>query len=50
LKLILNGFAEGAQAAHAVRTFLYPEEILHFEYSTTKGLPLASKETTATAA
>ena len=49
LKLILNGFAEGAQAAHAIRKFLYPEEILHFEYSTTKGLPLASKET-ATAA
>lgn len=49
LKLILNGFAEGAQAAHAIRKFLYPEEILHFEYSTTKGLPLAAKET-ATAA
>ncbi|MGV8949265.1 MAG: NAD(P)/FAD-dependent oxidoreductase [Candidatus Paracaedibacter sp.] len=46
LKLILNGFAEGAQAAHAIRKFLYPEEILHFEYSTTKGLPMA----TATAA
>jgi len=41
LKLILNGFAEGAQAAHAIRKFLYPEEILHFEYSTTKGLPIA---------
>jgi thioredoxin reductase (NADPH) len=39
LKLILNGFAEGAQAAHAIRKFLYPEEILHFEYSTTKGVP-----------
>jgi len=49
LKLILNGFAEGAQAAHAIRKFLYPEEILHFEYSTTKGLPLAPKEA-ATAA
>lgn len=47
LKLILNGFAEGAQAAHAIRKFLYPEEILHFEYSTTKGLPLRSKETIA---
>lgn len=42
LKLILNGFAEAAQAAHAIRSFLYPEETLHFEYSTTKGLPLAS--------
>lgn len=39
LKLILNGFAEGAQAAHAIRKFLYPEEVLHFEYSTTKGIP-----------
>lgn len=39
LKLILNGFAEGAQAAHAIRQFLYPEEVLHFEYSTTKGVP-----------
>jgi thioredoxin reductase (NADPH) len=39
LKLILNGFAEGALAAHAIRKFLYPEEVLHFEYSTTKGLP-----------
>lgn len=38
-KLILTGFAEAAQAAHAIRQFLYPEEILHFEYSTTKGLP-----------
>jgi thioredoxin reductase (NADPH) len=42
LKLILSGFAEAAQAAHAIRQFIYPEEILHFEYSTTKGLPLAS--------
>jgi thioredoxin reductase (NADPH) len=41
LKLILNGFAEAAQAAHAIRKFLYPEETLHFEYSTTKGVPLA---------
>ncbi len=50
LKLILNGFAEGAQAAHAIRRFLYPEEVLHFEYSTTKGLPLAAPPKTATAA
>jgi thioredoxin reductase (NADPH) len=42
LKLILSGFAEAAQAAHAIRRFIYPEEVLHFEYSTTKGLPLAS--------
>jgi thioredoxin reductase (NADPH) len=39
LKLILNGFAEGAHTAHAIRKFLYPEEVLHFEYSTTKGVP-----------
>lgn len=41
LKLILTGFAESAQAAHAIRRFLYPEEILHFEYSTTKGVHAA---------
>ncbi|MCE2716190.1 MAG: NAD(P)/FAD-dependent oxidoreductase [Pseudomonadota bacterium] len=38
LKLILTGFAEAAQAAHAIRTHLYPDEITHFEYSTTKGV------------
>lgn len=38
LKLILTGFAESAQAAHHIRQFLYPDEILHFEYSTTKGI------------
>lgn len=39
LKLILQGFAEAAQAAHAIRAYLYPNEIYHFEYSTTKGIP-----------
>ncbi len=39
LKLILTGFAEAAQAAHAIRARLYPGEIRHFEYSTTKGVP-----------
>jgi thioredoxin reductase (NADPH) len=39
LKLILTGFAEAAQAAHHIRSFLYPDEIVHFEYSTTKGVP-----------
>jgi thioredoxin reductase (NADPH) len=39
LKLILSGFAEAALAAHAARAFLYPGEALHFEYSTTKGVP-----------
>ena len=39
LKLILCGFAEAAMAAHAIRRQLHPERELHFEYSTTKGLP-----------
>jgi thioredoxin reductase (NADPH) len=39
LKLILVGFSEAAQAAHALRRDLYPDEIQHFEYSTTKGVP-----------
>lgn len=39
LKLILTGFAEAAQAAHAIYRQIYPDTPLHFEYSTTKGLP-----------
>lgn len=39
LKLILTGFSEAAMAAHAIRKQLHPDEVLHFEYSTTKGLP-----------
>lgn len=39
LKLILQGFADAAAAAHAVRDIVYPDEPLHFEYSTTKGIP-----------
>ncbi len=39
LKLILTGFAEGAQAAHAIYRQLNPDKPLHAEYSTTKGLP-----------
>ncbi|MEM6780861.1 MAG: NAD(P)/FAD-dependent oxidoreductase [Pseudomonadota bacterium] len=39
LKLILTGFAEAAQAAHAIYRELHPDTPLHFEYSTTKGLP-----------
>ncbi len=39
LKLILSGFAESAQAAHSIKRYLYPHEIVHFEYSTTKGVP-----------
>lgn len=39
LKLILCGFAEAAQAAHAIYPLVHPNEALHFEYSTTKGVP-----------
>jgi thioredoxin reductase (NADPH) len=39
LKLILTGFAEAAAAAHAAFAVVRPGEALHFEYSTTKGLP-----------
>lgn len=39
LKLILSGFAEAAIAAHAIFPFVHPGEALHFEYSTTKGVP-----------
>ena len=39
LKLILSGFAEAATAAHAIHPLVYPGEALHFEYSTTKGIP-----------
>lgn len=39
LKLILSGFAEAAQAAHAARAHLRPGETFHFEYSTTRGVP-----------
>lgn len=39
LKLILSGFAEAAQAAHAARNIVYPNEVFHFEYSTTSGVP-----------
>jgi thioredoxin reductase (NADPH) len=42
LKLILCGFAEAAQAAHAIRGLLRPGEAYHFEYSTTKGVPEAA--------
>jgi thioredoxin reductase (NADPH) len=42
LKLILTGFAEAAAAAHAAFNVVRPGEALHFEYSTTKGLPPAT--------
>jgi len=39
LKLILTGFSEAAMAAHAMYPLVHPDRALHFEYSTTKGLP-----------
>ncbi|HUW80319.1 MAG TPA: NAD(P)/FAD-dependent oxidoreductase [Acidocella sp.] len=39
LKLILQGFAEAAVAAHAIYAIVYPDVALHFEYSTSKGVP-----------
>lgn len=42
LKLILSGFAEAAQAAHNIYPLVHPGEALHFEYSTTSGVPGAA--------
>ncbi|MBO1075177.1 NAD(P)/FAD-dependent oxidoreductase [Roseomonas marmotae] len=39
LKLILQGFSEAAMAAHAIHPRIFPGEALHFEYSTSKGVP-----------
>lgn len=39
LKLILTGFSEAAFAAHHIYNSQNPDNPLHFEYSTTKGLP-----------
>ena len=39
LKLILTGFAEAAQAARAIFALVRPGEALHFQYSTTTGVP-----------
>jgi thioredoxin reductase (NADPH) len=39
LKLILQGFSEAAMAAHAIHPIVYPDVALHFEYSTSKGVP-----------
>ncbi len=39
LKLILSGFAETAMAAHDIYNLVYPDKPLHFEYSTTRGVP-----------
>lgn len=42
LKLILCGFSEAAMAAHAAYKVVHPGEALHFEYSTTRGVPQAA--------
>ncbi len=39
LKLILSGFSESAMAAHDIYNLVYPDKPLHFEYSTTRGVP-----------
>ncbi|WNK00744.1 NAD(P)/FAD-dependent oxidoreductase [Thalassospiraceae bacterium LMO-JJ14] len=39
LKLILSGFSEAAFAAHHAYLRVFPDKALHFEYSTTKGIP-----------
>ncbi len=39
LKLILTGFAEAAAAAHAIYKRMHPGQVLHFEHSTTAGVP-----------
>lgn len=39
LKLIVCGFSEAAMAMHAAYKKVHPDVALHFEYSTTKGVP-----------
>jgi len=39
LKLILCGFSEAAMAAHDIFGRVHPDKVLHWEYSTTKGVP-----------
>ena len=43
LKLILCGFSEAAMAARAIYPLVHPETPLHFEYSTTSGVPGAAQ-------
>lgn len=42
LKLILCGFSEAAMACHAAYKIIRPDQALHFEYSTSKGVPQAA--------
>ncbi|MDV7337986.1 NAD(P)/FAD-dependent oxidoreductase [Terasakiella sp. A23] len=39
LKLILCGFSEAAMAARSAHAYAHPDEELHFEYSTSMGVP-----------
>jgi thioredoxin reductase (NADPH) len=39
LKLILSGFSEAAMTCHAAHRIVFPDTELHFEYSTTRGVP-----------
>ncbi len=39
LKLIACGFSEAAMACHALYKRVHPDTALHFEYSTSKGVP-----------
>ena len=39
LKLILTGFSEAATACHSAYNTINPDSPLHFEHSTTKGIP-----------
>lgn len=39
LKLILTGFAEGALAIHRAFSIINPDSALHFEHSTSRGVP-----------
>lgn len=43
LKLILCGFSEAAMAARAIYPLVHPDTPLHFEYSTTSGVPGAAQ-------
>ncbi len=40
LKLILTGFAEGALAVHSAFSHINPDKALHFEHSTSRGVPI----------
>ncbi len=39
LKLILTGFSEAAMAVHAIHPIVFPDKALHFEHSTSRGVP-----------